>query len=307
MCGIVGYIGKNNATKLVLEGLKKLEYRGYDSAGLSFIKDNKLETFKKKGRIKVLEDSFDQDEYASKVCIGHTRWATHGEPNEINAHPHLSTDKKISVVHNGIIENYLELRNQLIKKGHKFLSQTDTEVIPNLISDNYNGDILEAVFKSTDILSGAYSLGIIDENEANRLIAVRNSSPLLFAICDDGYFIASDITSVIEHTDKIIYLEDGDIVDMREDSYTIYDKNHNKVEREITKVEISASDASKEGYDHFLIKEIHEQPSILKEVISIKHNDYNINLPSEGSLSLEELKKIDKIFCNSLWNCFPRR
>ena len=304
MCGIVGYIGKNNATKLVLEGLKKLEYRGYDSAGLSFIKDNKLETFKKKGRIKVLEDSFDQDEYASKVCIGHTRWATHGEPNEINAHPHLSTDKKISVVHNGIIENYLELRNQLIKKGHKFLSQTDTEVIPNLISDNYNGDILEAVFKSTDILSGAYSLGIIDENEANRLIAVRNSSPLLFAICDDGYFIASDITSVIEHTDKIIYLEDGDIVDMREDSYTIYDKNHNRVEREITKVEISASDASKEGYDHFLIKEIHEQPSILKEVISIKHSDYKINLPSEGSLSLEELKKIDKIFVTACGTAF---
>ncbi len=304
MCGIVGYIGKNNATKLVLEGLKKLEYRGYDSAGLSFIKDNKLETFKKKGRIKVLEDSFDQDEYASKVCIGHTRWATHGEPNEINAHPHLSTDKKISVVHNGIIENYLELRNQLIKKGHKFLSQTDTEVIPNLISDNYNGDILEAVFKSTDILSGAYSLGIIDENEANRLIAVRNSSPLLFAICDDGYFIASDITSVIEHTNKIIYLEDGDVVDMREDSYTIYDKNHNKVEREITKVEISASDASKEGYDHFLIKEIHEQPSILKEVISIKHSDYKINLPSEGSLSLEELKKIDKIFVTACGTAF---
>ena len=271
MCGIVGYIGKNNATKLVLEGLKKLEYRGYDSAGLSFIKDDKLVTFKKKGRIKALEESFDIDKYPSNVCIGHTRWATHGEPNEINAHPHLSSDKKVSVVHNGIVENYLELRNMLVEKGHSFLSQTDTEVIPNLISEEYDGDILEAVFKSTDILKGAYSLGIIDENEPNRLIAVRNSSPLLFAICDDGYFVASDITSVIEHTNKIIYLEDGDIVDMRENSYTIYDKDHKKVEREITEVEISASDASKEGYDHFLIKEIHEQPSILKEVISIKH------------------------------------
>lgn len=304
MCGIVGYIGKNNATKLVLEGLKKLEYRGYDSAGLSMIRDNKLVTFKKKGRIKVLEDSFDQEEFSSNICIGHTRWATHGEPNEINAHPHLSTDKKISVVHNGIIENYLELRNDLTKKGYKFLSQTDTEVIPNVISDNYKGDILEAVFKSTEILRGAYSLGIIDENEPNRLIAVRNSSPLLFAICEDGYFVASDITSVIEHTNKIIYLEDGDVVDMREDFYTIYDKNHKKVEREITEVEISAADASKEGYDHFLIKEIHEQPRLLREVISIKHKDYKINLPAEGSLSLDELKNINKIYVTACGTAF---
>ena len=304
MCGIVGYIGKNNATKLVLEGLKKLEYRGYDSAGLSMIRDNKLVTFKKKGRIKVLEDSFDQEEFSSNICIGHTRWATHGEPNEINAHPHLSTDRKISVVHNGIIENYLELRNDLTKKGYKFLSQTDTEVIPNVISDNYKGDILEAVFKSTEILRGAYSLGIIDENEGKRLIAVRNSSPLLFAICKDGYFVASDITSVIEHTNKIIYLEDGDVVDMREDSYTIYDKNHKKVEREITEVEISAADASKEGYDHFLIKEIHEQPRLLREVISIKHKDYKINLPAEGSLSLDELKNINKIYVTACGTAF---
>ena len=304
MCGIVGYIGKNNATKLVLEGLKKLEYRGYDSAGLSMIRDNKLVTFKKKGRIKVLEDSFDQDEFSSNICIGHTRWATHGEPNEINAHPHLSSDRKISVVHNGIIENYLELRNDLTKKGYKFLSQTDTEVIPNVISDNYKGDILEAVFKSTEILRGAYSLGIIDENDSKRLIAVRNSSPLLFAICEDGYFVASDITSVIEHTNKIIYLEDGDVVDMREDSYTIYDKNHKKVEREITEVEISAADASKEGYDHFLIKEIHEQPRLLREVISIKHKDYKINLPAEGSLSLDELKNINKIYVTACGTAF---
>ena len=304
MCGIVGYIGKNNATKLVLEGLKKLEYRGYDSAGLSMIRDNKFVTFKKKGRIKVLEDSFDQEEFSSNICIGHTRWATHGEPNEINAHPHLSTDRKISVVHNGIIENYLELRNDLTKKGYKFLSQTDTEVIPNVISDNYKGDILEAVFKSTEILRGAYSLGIIDENEGKRLIAVRNSSPLLFAICEDGYFVASDITSVIEHTNKIIYLEDGDVVDMREDSYTIYDKNHKKVEREITEVEISAADASKEGYDHFLIKEIHEQPRLLREVISIKHKDYKINLPAEGSLSLDELKNINKIYVTACGTAF---
>lgn len=304
MCGIVGYIGKNNATKLVLEGLKKLEYRGYDSAGLSMIRDNKLVTFKKKGRIKVLEDSFDQEEFSSNICIGHTRWATHGEPNEINAHPHLSSDRKISVVHNGIIENYLELRNDLTKKGYKFLSQTDTEVIPNVISDNYKGDILEAVFKSTEILRGAYSLGIIDENESKRLIAVRNSSPLLFAICEDGYFVASDITSVIEHTNKIIYLEDGDVVDMREDSYTIYDKNHKKVEREITEVEISAADASKEGYDHFLIKEIHEQPRLLREVISIKHKDYKINLPAEGSLSLDELKNINKIYVTACGTAF---
>jgi len=304
MCGIVGYIGKNNAPKLVLEGLKKLEYRGYDSAGLSFVSENKLKTFKKKGRIKNLEDSFNLDDFHSNICIGHTRWATHGEPSEINAHPHLSSDGKISVVHNGIIENYLELRNNLIDKGYNFLSQTDTEVIPNIISYNYDEDILEAVFKSTKVLRGAYSLGIIDENEPNRLIAVRNSSPLLFAICEDGYFIASDITSVIEHTNKVIYLEDGDTLDMRLNSYTIYDKNHKKVEREVTEVKISPDAASKEDYDHFLIKEIHEQPRVLKDVISIKHKDYKVDLPSEGSFSLEELKDINKIYVTACGTAF---
>lgn len=295
MCGIVGYNGKKNATEIVINGLKKLEYRGYDSAGISLVKDGKLITNKEVGRIKNLEESFDFSSLNSNNAIGHTRWATHGVPSKINAHPHVSNDESIAVVHNGIIENYVELRDELIEKGYDFKSQTDTEVIPNLISENYNGDILDAVFKSIDSLKGAYALGIIDKNEPDRLIAVRHSSPLIFAIDKDGYLIASDITSVIEHTNKIIYLEDGDVLDIREDSYTIYDANHNKVEREILEVDYSSQDASKEGYDHFLIKEIHEQPKVLRDVISVKHKDYKINL-EDAAFTKEEIENFNKIF-----------
>jgi len=303
MCGIVGYIGKKNATKIVIDGLKKLEYRGYDSAGISIINEGKLKTYKKKGRIKNLVESFDFENLESRNSIGHTRWATHGEPSEINAHPHVSNDGKISVVHNGIIENYVELRDDLSKKNYTFKSQTDTEIVPNIISDNYKGDILEAVFNSIDELKGAYALGIIDSNEPKRLIAVRHSSPLIFAIADDGFFIASDITSVIEHTNKIIYLEDGDIVDIREDSYQIYDKDKNKINREINEVDYSTADASKEGYDHFLIKEIHEQPKVLKDVISVKHKNYKIDM-GENGFTQEEINNIDKIFVTACGTAF---
>lgn len=304
MCGIVGYIGNKNATQIVLSGLKKLEYRGYDSAGISIIStDNNLKTFKKKGKIINLENAYDFDNIKSNIAIAHTRWATHGEPSEINAHPHMSSDGKISVVHNGIVENYLELRNKLQEDGFTFKSQTDTEVVPNLISKNYDDDLLNAVFKSHEELRGSFALGIISDLENNRMIALRDSSPLLLAICEDGFMIASDITSVIEYTNKLIFLKDGDIVDLTRDSYTIYDENQNIVEREITEVDYTDEDASKEGYDHFLLKEIHEQPKAIEEAISIRHTNYELN-SNEDMFTVEELKDIEKIYISACGTAF---
>lgn len=303
MCGIVGYIGNKNATEIVLNGLKKLEYRGYDSAGISMITDGKLQTFKKKGKIVNLENAYDFNKYKSNVAIAHTRWATHGEPSEINAHPHVSFDGKISVVHNGIVENYLELKNNLQDKGFSFKSQTDTEIIPNVIEDNYDGDLLEAVIKAHKVLRGSFALGIITEDEQDRLIALRDSSPLLLAILDNGFMIASDITSVIEHTNKLVFLKDGDIVDIRPSSYTIYANNGKVVEREVTEVDYTDESASKEGYDHFLLKEIHEQPKVIEKAISLRHTNYVLN-SNEDMFSDEELKDIEKIYISACGTAF---
>ncbi|MGI5949106.1 glutamine--fructose-6-phosphate transaminase (isomerizing) [Peptoniphilus sp.] len=303
MCGIVGYIGNKNATDIVLNGLKKLEYRGYDSAGISMITDGKLKTFKKKGKIVNLENAYDFSKYKSNVAIAHTRWATHGEPSEVNAHPHVSFDGKISVVHNGIVENYLELKNNLQDKGYTFKSQTDTEIIPNVIEDNYDDDLLEAVIKAHKVLRGSFALGIISEDEKDRLIALRDSSPLLLAIMDDGFMIASDITSVIEHTNKLVFLKDGDIVDIKPDSYTIYDCDGKVVEREVTEVDYTDESASKEGYDHFLLKEIHEQPKVIEKAISLRHTNYVLN-SNEDMFTDEELKDIEKIYISACGTAF---
>lgn len=303
MCGIVGYIGNKSATEIVLNGLKKLEYRGYDSAGISMITGGKLETYKKKGKIVNLENAYDFSSKISNVAIAHTRWATHGEPSEVNAHPHVSSDGKISVVHNGIVENYLELRNKLQEKGFTFKSQTDTEIIPNVISDNYDGDLLKAVIKAHKVLRGSFALGIISSDEKDRLVALRDSSPLLLAILEDGYMIASDITSVIEHTNKLIFLKDGDIVDIKKDSYKIYDSDGNEVDREVTEVDYTDESASKEGYDHFLLKEIHEQPKAIEKAISLRHNDYVLN-DNEDIFTKEELKDIEKIYISACGTAF---
>lgn len=303
MCGIVGYIGNKNATEIVLNGLKKLEYRGYDSAGISMITGGKLETYKKKGKIVNLENAYDFSSKISNVAIAHTRWATHGEPSEVNAHPHVSSDGKISVVHNGIVENYLELRNKLQEKGFTFKSQTDTEIIPNVISDNYDGDLLKVVIKAHKVLRGSFALGIISSDEKDRLVALRDSSPLLLAILEDGYMIASDITSVIEHTNKLIFLKDGDIVDIKKDSYKIYDSDGNEVDREVTEVDYTDESASKEGYDHFLLKEIHEQPKAIEKAISLRHNDYVLN-DNEDIFTKEELKDIEKIYISACGTAF---
>lgn len=302
MCGIVGYIGSLNATDVILKGLSCLEYRGYDSAGLSLLKNNKINTIKRQGRISNLKDAISQNPISANLGIGHVRWATHGVPNEINAHPHNSMDGTISLVHNGIIENYLEIKKDLQEKGFSFKSQTDTEVVPMLIQNFYDGNLLEAVNKSLEVIRGAYAFAIIDSNEPNRLIGVKKSSPLVGGIFDSGIILASDIISIIPYTNKLIFFQDGDLIDIKGDEYKIYN-NGKEVERKITEVDMTMDAASKEGYPHFLLKEIHEQPKVLRDVLSVRIKDNKINLEN-GNFSSEELKKFKKIYAVACGTAF---
>lgn len=296
MCGIVGYIGRLNAEEIVLKGLEKLEYRGYDSAGISVIENNKLRTRKRAGRLQNLADSLKDDPFKGNIGIGHTRWATHGEPNETNAHPHINMDGTLAVIHNGIIENFIELKEELIEKGYSFRSQTDTEVVAHLVDYYFEGDLFEAVKKAVARLKGAYALLIISEKDPDHLIAVRHESPMVLGVSkENGLIFASDIPSVLEYTRDVIYLENDDIVKADINNFTIYDKDYNEVERKITKVDWSLEAASKEGFDHFMLKEIFEQPQAIKEAISHRLKDGKVNL-NDASFSKDELENINKIY-----------
>ena len=294
MCGIVCYNGEKSAVEIILNGLKSLEYRGYDSSGISVVTD-KIETVKRKGKLQNLIDSIDEIDNNASIGIGHIRWATHGEPNEINAHPQVSEDGKFSVVHNGIIENYKELKKEMEDNGYTFKSTTDTEVVVALISHYYKDDLLEAVKSTINRLKGAYALGIVSEYEKDKLIAVRKESPLIMGKCDDGIILASDIPSVLKYTRDIVYLENGDVVEIDKKNYTIYDKIFEKVDREVKTVDMTIDQASKGGYDHFMLKEIHEQPEVVKKTLEVNLNNNVIDF-AENSLTKEELSKINKIY-----------
>ena len=294
MCGIVCYNGEKSAVEIILNGLKSLEYRGYDSSGISVVTD-KIETVKRKGKLQNLIDSIDEIDNNASIGIGHIRWATHGEPNEINAHPQVSEDGKFSVVHNGIIENYKELKKEMEDNGYTFKSTTDTEVVVALISHYYKDDLLEAVKSTINRLKGAYALGIVSESEKDKLIAVRKESPLIMGKCDDGIILASDIPSVLKYTRDIVYLENGDVVEIDKKNYTIYDKDLEKVDREVKTVDMTIDQASKGGYDHFMLKEIHEQPEVVKKTLEVNVKNNVIDF-AENSLTEEELSKINKIY-----------
>lgn len=296
MCGIVGYIGHLNAQDIVLKGLEKLEYRGYDSAGISIIENNKLYTMKRAGRLKNLEDALKNNPFNGNVGIGHTRWATHGEPNEINAHPHTNSDGSIAVIHNGIIENYIELKEELIEKGYNFKSQTDTEVVAHLVDYYYKDNLFNAVSEAVKRLKGAYALVVISEKDPDKLVAVRHESPMVLGVSDNnGLIFASDIPSVLEYTRDVIYLDNDNIVVADLNSYKIYNKDLVEIKKDITKVEWSLEAASKDGYDHFMIKEIFEQPTAIKDAINRKLKDGVIDL-KDASFTVEEIKDINKIY-----------
>ncbi len=295
MCGIVGFTGSQNAAPVLLSGLKKLEYRGYDSAGLAVMNEGRISISKVSGRIANLCSKTHDGEDLPGVCgIGHTRWATHGAPTEENAHPHLSNDGRFAVVHNGIIENYLALREELIGDGYHFQSETDTEVIVHLIEMYYKGDMREALVKTTNRLSGSYALGVICTEEEGKLYAVREASPLILGVGISENFFASDVTALVSYTRNVIYLEDGEFAELSADSVKIFDCLGQAVSKKITRISWNVQAAEKGGFEHFMLKEIMEQPGAVKATIGPRIKDGKVFF-EELDLKAEDLKQIRKI------------
>jgi glucosamine--fructose-6-phosphate aminotransferase (isomerizing) len=270
MCGIIGYVGERAVVPVLLYGLQRLEYRGYDSAGIAVIDESckNLIVEKKTGKIKDLQEYLWGKNINGYVGLGHTRWATHGSPTESNAHPHISQNKKFAIVHNGIIENYLELKEELQKKGYKFVSETDTEVIAHLFEDLYNGDLLKTALEVAKKLDGAYAVGVISLDEPDKIVAIKKGSPLVIGLGKGENFIASDIPAVLEYTKDFITLDDGEIALITKDKVEVYDLEGNKKEKKVLHVNWDVSVAEKGGYKHFMEKEIHEQPKTITDSIS---------------------------------------
>ena len=297
MCGIVGYIGSQNAQDFVLDGLEKLEYRGYDSAGIAVnTGEDKFHIVKTVGRLKNLADILEKEPLKGTMAIGHTRWATHGKPSDENSHPHFNKDETLVVVHNGIIENYLELKKELIAKGYKFNSETDTEVVTHLLDELYEGDLLEATKKLIKIIKGAYALGIMAVNEPDRIIAVRKESPLIIGLGKGENYIASDIPAILKYTRDVYLIENNEIVEVKKDSVKVMDTEGKEIKREVTHVEWDMEAASKGGYEYFMEKEIHEQPEVLIETLNSRvDEDNNINFDNAG-LTKEYLEGVNSIY-----------
>lgn len=297
MCGIVGYVGREQAGPILLDGLKRLEYRGYDSAGLA-VYDPKvgLQVDKAKGRLQILSDLLDGGKkIPGTLGVGHTRWATHGQPSDVNSHPQVSADGRFAVVHNGIIENYSEIRDYLENKGVTFLSETDTEVVAQLLGYYYKGDFLEAVTKVLHRIRGAYALGILCADEPDRIVAARKDSPLIIGHGDGFHMLASDVTAVIRYTREVSYLDDGDIAVLTPDGAEVYDRYLQPVQRDVCHVDWEISAAEKGGYEHFMAKEIMEQPKAFRDTVSPRIQDGKIVL--EGlDFDKERLEKLDKIY-----------
>ncbi|MDU2284490.1 glutamine--fructose-6-phosphate transaminase (isomerizing) [Clostridium sp.] len=296
MCGIVGYVGNKGAKSFLIDGLSKLEYRGYDSAGIAVLDGTSVSLVKQKGRLSNLEGALKIQSSEGTIGIGHTRWATHGEPSDRNSHPHKSSKGDIAVVHNGIIENYLELRKWLISEGYEFFSETDTEVVPNLIHYYYEGNLFEAVVKATKKLEGSYALGVVCGEEQDKLIAVRKDSPLIVGLGDGENFIASDIPAVIKYTRDVYLLDDNEFVVMDRNGVSVLSANGERIDKNIYKVTWSEDAAEKGGYDSFMLKEIHEQPKAIKDTISSRVSMENGVFFDDFKLSKQDLDNVDRVF-----------
>ena len=296
MCGIVGYIGQRQAQPILIEGLKRLEYRGYDSAGIATIIKGKASVRKQKGKIAILEKLLKKRALHGTVGISHSRWATHGAPNQRNAHPHTDSRGQIAIVHNGIIENYETLKEKLIKEGHKFKSETDTEVIPHLIEKFYKDDLEAAVRAAVKLLKGSFALGIISSHQPDKLIAARVGSPLVVGLGKNENYIASDIPALLKHTKEMLYIEDNEIVVLTKDSVKITTFEGKKINRAPVKVTWDVSQAEKGGYPHFMLKEIYEQPSALEGILNHRASKKGDSIYFE-ELSIDDkvLSKIEKV------------
>ncbi|MBQ2830661.1 MAG: glutamine--fructose-6-phosphate transaminase (isomerizing) [Oscillospiraceae bacterium] len=299
MCGIVGYIGKEQAAPILLDGLSRLEYRGYDSAGIAVCTAGGfLQVAKSKGRLQVLSDKIGGGEdVRGTIGIGHTRWATHGEPNDVNSHPHLSQDEKIAVIHNGIIENYVEIKEFLIAEGVRFVSETDTEVVAQLLAFYYNecGDFFEAVGRVLRRIEGAYALGMMCADHPDMIITARKDAPLLLGFGDGANYIASDATALLPYTRDVVYMEDGEIAVLTRESITIYNAMQQVIEKEHSHIDWEVSAAEKGGYAHFMFKEIMEQPEALRKAISPRLRGGRIVF-DDVSLTARQLRHIERIY-----------
>lgn len=310
MCGIVGFTGRAQAAPILLDGLAKLEYRGYDSAGLAVQNAaGKIEIVKAKGRLRVLSEMTDGGNAVPGTCgIGHTRWATHGEPSVINAHPHYSRDEKIAVVHNGIIENYQELKDWLINRGYNFVSQTDTEVVAQLVDYYYTGeaagDPLDSITRMMMRVRGSYALGILFADQPGVVYAVRKDSPLIVGHAEDGNLIASDVPALLKYTRTVYYIDNLEIARLTPDSIEFYNIDREPVEKESTTIEWDAEAAEKGGYEHFMMKEIHEQPAAVRDTLSPRIKDGKVDL-SELALDEETIRGVRRIYivgCGSAYH-----
>ncbi len=305
MCGIVGYIGKNQAAPVILEGLAKLEYRGYDSAGIAVYDGEHINYKKSIGRLKVLENltrgGLDMPGFSG---IGHTRWATHGAPSDVNAHPHFNKAETISVVHNGIIENYMQLKNYLLEKGYVFQSETDTEVLAHLLDYYYKGNPMEAIFKMLRRVEGSYALGIMFAEHPEAIFAARKDSPLIVGQSKEGCFIASDVPAILKYTRNVVYVDNQEVVKLHADHMHFYNIDEEEIKKSSVTIEWDADAAEKAGYEHFMLKEMYEQPKTITDTISprIKNGDIQIEELGMNEEQLKEISKIHIVACGSAYH-----
>ncbi|PIP28197.1 MAG: glutamine--fructose-6-phosphate transaminase (isomerizing) [Candidatus Moranbacteria bacterium CG23_combo_of_CG06-09_8_20_14_all_35_22] len=300
MCGIIAYIGKQKAVPILLEGLRQLEYRGYDSAGISVIQNEKIITLKAVGKVVELQNKIGERDFSGKIGIAHTRWATHGKPSDKNSHPHGDCEGNIFLVHNGIIENYQELKNILIKKKHRFVSETDSEVLAHLIEEfNKKSDFKKSVLEALKLIRGTYGLAIINKNEPDKIIIARNGSPLILGIGKDEFIVASDASAIVRHTDKVIYLDDGEMAQISVDGFEIINIKNKIVSKEISKLNWTLEESKKGGFPHFMLKEIFEQPEVIRNAMRGRAERFLLenSAPILGGLRAVEkrLRKIKKI------------
>ncbi|HEY8166522.1 MAG TPA: glutamine--fructose-6-phosphate transaminase (isomerizing) [Gemmatimonadaceae bacterium] len=306
MCGIVGYIGEKGATQLLIDGLKRLEYRGYDSAGVAIMNGNGVETRKAAGKISRLEAAIASEPIEGNMGIAHTRWATHGAPNQCNAHPQMDCKAQIAVVHNGIIENATTLRNRLEELGHEFASETDTEVIAHLIEEAFNGNLEDAVIEALWQIEGTYGIAVVSSEDKDKIVAARKGSPLLIGLGDGEYYVASDASAILAHTREVIYLDDGDLAVLTRDGYKVIDLRAKELDRKVSKIDWDLSQIERGGFAHFMLKEIFEQPQTIENCMRGRL------LPDEGTSKLgglnmtdEELLRLNNIVitaCGTSWH-----
>lgn len=304
MCGIIGYIGQKNVTEVLLNGLRKLEYRGYDSAGVALLEDNGIEVVKCKGRLAILEEKLTGNCFGGRIGIGHTRWATHGEPNDSNSHPHLSNSEKIAVVHNGIIENYLQIKEFLVSKGYRFYSETDSEVVSNLIEYNYRGDLIAAVTETLNDIEGSYALGVVCTDCPQQFVAARKDSPLIVGLGKGENFIASDIPALLAYTREVYILEDREVVRVSSESVEIFNLLGERIEHEIFHVDWDVAAAEKGGFEHFMIKEISEEPHAMQQTLWPRLQGGEVVLENSEALlaAVADCHRINIVACGTAYH-----